>query len=54
MHENISRENKFMRIHKGLTPEGWFKFTFFEQMANVGSEVERAIDWKDKELQLCC
>lgn len=26
----------------------WFYFTFFEQMAHIGSEVERAIIWKNK------
>lgn len=32
--------------HKGLVQGSWFKLTFFEQMANIGSEVERAISWK--------
>ena len=35
-----------MRIHKTLTPERWFKFTLFEQLGNVGSDVDRAIYWK--------
>jgi hypothetical protein len=35
--------------HTDLTQDRWNKFTFFEQMANVGSEVERAIKWKNKE-----
>ena len=34
--------------HKQLATGRWFKLTFFEQMANIGSEVERAISWKDK------
>ena len=34
--------------HKELAAGRWFKLTFFEQMANVGSEVGRAIAWKDK------
>ncbi len=34
--------------HKNLAAGGWKKLTFFEQMANVGSEVERAIKWKNK------
>lgn len=37
--------------HKQLASGGWFKLTFFEQMANVGSEVERAICWRDKNKQ---
>ena len=35
--------------HADLTEEKWQRFSFFEQMANVGSEVERAIKWKNKE-----
>lgn len=34
--------------HKNLTNERWQGFSFFEQMANVGSEIERAIKWKNK------
>ncbi len=34
--------------HKNLASGKWFELTFFEQMANVGSEVERAISWRDK------
>ena len=32
--------------HKQLSEGRWFKMTFFEQMANIGSEIERAISWK--------
>ena len=28
--------------------ERWFRLTFFEQMANIGSEIERAILWRNK------
>jgi len=35
--------------HTDLTTNRWQEFSFFEQMANVGSEVERAIKWKNKE-----
>ncbi|KKR32845.1 MAG: hypothetical protein UT63_C0030G0003 [Candidatus Gottesmanbacteria bacterium GW2011_GWC2_39_8] len=35
-------------LHKDLASGKWFKMTFFEQMANVGSEVERTINWKNK------
>jgi hypothetical protein len=34
--------------HKQLSEGRWFELAFFEQMANIGSEVERAILWKDK------
>ncbi len=33
-------------IHKGLTLEHWFKFSLFEQLANVGMDIERTIQWK--------
>jgi len=33
---------------KHMSSERWFKLTFFEQMANIGSEVERTILWKEK------
>lgn len=38
-------------IHKGLTQERWFKFSLFEQLANVGMDIERTIQWKNKENQ---
>jgi hypothetical protein len=34
-------------VHKDLK-ERWCMLSFFEQMANVGSEVERALGWKEK------
>ena len=34
--------------HKQLANGRWFKLSFFEQMANIGSEVERAISWRNK------
>jgi len=34
--------------HKKLAEGRWFELSFFEQMANIGSEVERAILWRDK------
>ncbi|MCX6347835.1 MAG: hypothetical protein NTZ89_07920 [Actinobacteria bacterium] len=33
--------------HKNLK-ERWGRLSFFEQMANVGSEVERALSWRGK------
>ena len=34
--------------HKDLTLEHWEKFSFCEQMANIGSEVFRAMSWRQK------
>lgn len=34
--------------HKELAQGRWASLSFFEQMANVGSEVERAIKWREK------
>ena len=34
--------------HKHLAGGQWETMSFAEQMANVGSEVERAIKWKNK------
>ncbi|KKT16222.1 MAG: hypothetical protein UV98_C0035G0002 [Parcubacteria group bacterium GW2011_GWB1_43_6] len=34
--------------HKELANGRWEGFSFFEQAANVGSEVERAISWRKK------
>lgn len=34
--------------HKNLAGGRWQKLAFSEQMANVGSEVERAIQWRNK------
>lgn len=33
-------------MHKGLTPDRWFAFSLFEQLANVGCEIDRTINWK--------
>jgi hypothetical protein len=37
-----------MLYHKSMTPEKWKKFSFCEQMANIGSEVFRAMSWRKK------
>ncbi|MDO8602268.1 MAG: hypothetical protein Q7O04_00265 [Candidatus Omnitrophota bacterium] len=34
--------------HKDLAAGRWRELSFFEQMANIGSEVERAFDWRAK------
>ncbi len=35
--------------HQELAAGRWFELSFFEQMANIGSEVERSIKWKNKD-----
>ena len=35
--------------HKDLTPERWYRFSLMEQFSNVGSDVLRAIRWKNKQ-----
>lgn len=34
--------------HKGLTLERWRQLPLCEQMANIGSEVIRALNWRQK------
>lgn len=34
--------------HQQLAGGRWQELSFFEQMANIGSEVERTIKWKNK------
>ena len=36
--------------HKNLAQGRWLVLSFFEQMANIGSEVERAISWREKNM----
>lgn len=35
--------------HKDLASGRWGQLSFLEQMANIGSEVERALNWKAKD-----
>ena len=35
--------------HKDLAGGRWNELSFFEQMANIGSEVERALNWQTKQ-----
>lgn len=37
--------------HKNLASGKWFGLSFFEQMANLGSEVERAMKWYKKNIE---
>jgi hypothetical protein len=48
--QNMKIVNKGNKIiyHKELASGRWFEIPFMEQMANVGSEVERTISWREK------
>ncbi len=35
--------------HKELAAGRWSQLSFLEQMANIGSEVERALNWQSKQ-----
>ncbi len=35
-------------IHKEMASGRWFEFSLVEQLANIGSDVERTISWRDK------
>ncbi|MBI1747362.1 MAG: hypothetical protein HYR55_12335 [Acidobacteria bacterium] len=35
--------------HKELAAGRWKQLSFFEQMANIGGEVERALNWKARQ-----
>lgn len=35
-------------LHKDLTPERWFKLSLMEQLANVGTDIERTINWRKR------
>ena len=41
-----------MFFHKDLTKEKWFSLVFFAQMANVGAEIGRTINWSKKDKSL--
>jgi len=45
--------NKRKIIHEGLASGRWYKFSFVEQMANIGSEVGRARHWLGKDKERC-
>ena len=34
--------------HKNLAAGKWQNLSFFEQMANIGSEIQRTINWQEK------
>jgi hypothetical protein len=35
-------------IHQDLAAGRWASLSFMEQMSNIGSEVERALNWKER------
>ena len=37
-----------MTIHKELASGRWFELSLIEQLANIGTDIERAIRWKQK------
>jgi uncharacterized protein YozE (UPF0346 family) len=41
------------QIHKNLASGRWNNFSLVEQLANVGSEVGRAISWRGKNREFC-
>lgn len=40
--------------HKELAQGRWGRLSFLEQMANIGSEIERALHWKAKHDDVHC
>lgn len=40
--------------HRQLAEGRWFSMSFVDQMANIGSEVERALNWKDRNNTAYC
>jgi len=40
--------------HKDLAAGRWSRLSFLEQMANIGSEVERALNWRAKNNAAYC
>ena len=40
-----------LHFHQSLASGRWQQLSFVEQMANIGSEVERALSWKEKRHQ---
>jgi hypothetical protein len=41
-----------MMLHQGLTSERWFQLSLMEQLANVGMDIERTINWRRKGNQM--
>lgn len=37
-----------MNLHKDLTSERWFRLSMLEQLANIGTDIERTIQWRKR------
>ncbi len=37
-----------MNVHKELAAGRWFELSLVEQLANIGTDIERCIRWKEK------
>jgi len=37
-----------MTVHKDLATGRWFELSLIEQLANIGMDIERCINWKQK------
>lgn len=35
-------------VHKELAAGRWFKFSLMEQLANIGTDIDRVIQWRNK------
>lgn len=38
-------------LHQGLTIEKWEQVSLIDQMANIGAEIGRTINWREKDLE---
>ena len=41
-----------MFFHKELTKEKWESVSFFAQMSNIGAEIGRTINWRNKDKKI--
>ena len=48
MTKHIKRDQPKNYQHKELAAGRWLELSFIEQMANIGGEVERALNWRAK------
>ncbi len=39
-------------VHQDLAAGGWFQLSLAEQLGNVGSELSRALKWRDRNPQI--
>jgi hypothetical protein len=52
--DRLEKDPTVMRQHQELAAGRWRQLSFMEQMANVGSEVERALNWRSKNNPVYC